>query len=96
MRTTCLLLATALIAGSIGIHAAAALEIDQTTGTNKDGSSRFGDPDDAISFPHVSDDGQPSNNFQAQPIGNSGVSFGFTPSNAGADAFQRAQDRMQQ
>ena len=61
-------------------------------------AANFGDPDDKIPFPHVADDGsQPSGNFQMQPIGNSGASFGFSgSSNDNTSAFQRAQDRMQQ
>lgn len=78
---------------------ASALTIEDKAGRNADGSSRFDDPDNAIPFPHVADDGsmQPGNNFQMQPAGNSGASFGFTgKGNSDFDAFQRAQERMQQ
>jgi hypothetical protein len=96
MRSFRLAITTLLLTATLGSQCAFAFEVDQTAGTNQDGSSRFSDPDDKIPFPHIADDGQPSNNFQAQPVGNSGISFGFTPSNSGSDAFQRAQDRMQQ
>jgi hypothetical protein len=80
----------------LGAHSAVALQIDQSTGTNSDGSSKFDDPDDKIPFPHIADDGQPSNNFQGQPIGNSGASFSLAPSSGEPSAFERAQERMQQ
>jgi len=84
----------ALIA-AFGIHGAAALEIENITGNKA--AANFSDPDDKIPFPHVADDGsQPSANFQMQPVGRSGVSFGLTPNNAEPDAFSRAQERQMQ
>jgi hypothetical protein len=88
-----LFLTTAIIA-SLGIHCAYALTVDSTTGAGSN-ASNFNDPDDKIPFPHVADDGQPSN-FQAQPVGNSGLSFSLSPAHEDTNAFQRAQDRMQQ
>lgn len=90
-----------LMVSSIAIHNASALTIDQNTGTNVDGSSKFVDPDDKIPFPHVADDGDQSSNnssnsFQSSTDGNGGVYFGLTPSNGDTDAFHRAQERMQQ
>ena len=80
----------------ISANAALAFEVDQSAATSSN-AARLGDPDDKIPFPHVADDGTPpSNNFQAQSVGNTGISFGITPSNSQTDAFQRAQDRMQQ
>lgn len=83
--------------------AAFALTVDNTTGTNKDGSAKFNDPDANNPFPHASDDGsqQPASNFQMQPVGNSGLSFGISggtsPNNSQQpDAFERARERMQQ
>jgi len=76
---------------------AMALTVDESTGTTANGAAKFGDPDDKIPYPHVSDDGQPSNNFQSQQIGNSGASFSLTPSSGNnPGAFERAQQRMQQ
>ena len=98
MQSLRLAIATMLLTAAFGMNTVSALSVDTSTTTNSDGSAKFGgDPDDKIPFPHVADDGsQPSNNFQAQPVGNSGVSFGLTPSSAEPDAFQRAQQRMQQ
>ena len=98
MRTLILTIIMAITVASLGYHNAFALSVDTSTGSNNDGSAKFGgDPDDKIPFPHVADDGtQPSSNFQSQAVGNSGVSFGLTPSSGAPDAFQRAQDRMQQ
>jgi hypothetical protein len=92
------LAAITLLAAAFGAHNASALTIDQSNGTTGSAAANFGDPDDKIPFPHVADDGsQPSGNFQMQPIGNSGASFGFSgSSNDNTSAFQRAQDRMQQ
>ena len=67
--------------------------------SNKNAAANFNDPDDKIPYPHIADDGRPSNNFQGQPVGNGSVSFGFTssaPSSAEPNAFERAQQRMQQ
>ena len=96
MQSLRFLLTAMLMTAALGIQSASALSIDNTTATKSDGSSKFEDPDDTIPFPHIGDDGQPTNNFQAQPVGNTGMSFSLTPSNAEPDAFQRAQDRMQQ
>ncbi len=86
---------TAALIVAFGIHSASALEIDNSTGNKA--SANFSDPDYTIPFPHVADDGSPpSANFQMQPVGQSGVSFGLTSGNARPDAFSRAQERMQQ
>jgi hypothetical protein len=88
--------AITLLLTMFGAHSVSALSIDTTTGTNADGSAKFDDPDDKIPFPYVADDGTaPSSNFQAQPMGNTGLSFGLTPSNGERDAFQRAQENRQ-
>ena len=96
MRIAQFIAIAALLTSSLAAHNALALTIDQTTGTNSDGSAKFDDPDDKIPFPHMADDGQPTNNFQAQPVGNTGMSFGLTPSRAEPDAFQRSQENRQQ
>lgn len=97
MKSLTLAALTLVIMSSVASNAAFALTVDQTAATNKDGSARFGDPDDKIPFPHVADDGTPpTSNFQAQAVGNTGMSFGLTPSNSQPDAFQRAQENQQQ
>src|SRR5579884_3785535 len=81
MRVLPLVAAVSVLMGVLVAQSASALSVDQTTGTNRDGSPKFADPDDKIPFPHVADDGsqpQPANNFQGQPVGNSGMSFGLT------------------
>ena len=90
----------ALLMASSFMHNASAFTLDQSEGAGNAGAAKLADPDDKIPFPHMTDDGQPSNNFQGQPIGNSGLSFSLTPpstgGNSGPDAFERAKDRMQQ
>jgi hypothetical protein len=85
-------IAALFVAGTM--QTAAALQIDETAG--KGDASRFSDPDNQIPFPHLDDNGQPSANFQSQPIGNSGASFNLTGPNSEPGAFERAQQRMQQ
>jgi len=97
MKTLKFIALTAILGAGFGLHSAFALSIDTTTGTNADGSAKFDDPDEKIPFPHVADDGTPpASNFQAQPVGNTGISFGLTPSNGERDTFQRAQENRQQ
>ena len=97
MQPIRLIIAAAFLTAAFAVNTASALSVDKTTNSKSDGSAKFDDPDDKIPFPHVGDDGsQPSSNFQAQPVGNSGVSFGLTPSNSQPDAFQRAQENQQQ
>ncbi len=38
-------------------HAAMAFDVDTTSATQKDGTAKFGDPDDKVPYPHVADDG---------------------------------------
>ena len=96
MRSIFFLMATVFLMVSFNLHNAFAFSVDETSANNKDGSAKFSDPDDKIPFPHVADDGQPTNNFQAQPVGNSGVSFSLTPSRGNEpDAFRRAQENRQ-
>ena len=99
MQPLRLTIITAVIVVSFGIHHASAFSVDEVGGTNKDGSSRLADPDDKIPFPHVADDGNQSSG-NVQPNGSGSFSFGIAPtngsSNSGADAFERAKDRMQQ
>ena len=91
------LTAVALVMASLSGQALA-LTVDDTTTSGRNGASLAGDPDDKIPYPHVADDGaSPPTNFQGQPVGNSGVSFNLAPAATTQDnAFQRAQDRMQQ
>jgi hypothetical protein len=84
----------ALFATSVLLSAASAsaFTLDNKTNNNADGTARFSDPDSNIPFPHVADDGSQSQaNFQPDS-----ASFGFAPLSSNSDAFERAQNRMQQ
>ena len=92
------LLPAALIGMLFAAHGAAAFQIDQTSGTNADGSAKFSDPDDNVPFPHATDDGKPpSSHFEAQGSDNAGIFFNLAPSSQNEpDAFQRMQENREQ
>ena len=88
------MIASMLIA-SLSITDASAFTVDQGGGRSA-GAAHLSDPEDAIPFPHIADDGQVSQGFGTNLTGNGTLSFGVTSTNAQPDAFGRAQDRMGQ
>ena len=98
MRSLSLLAAALLLTSTFVSVSASAFSVDEVG--NSKNAANFNDPDDKIPYPHIADDGKPSNNFQGKQVGNGSVTFGFTSSAPSSSnepsAFERAQQRMQQ
>ena len=84
------------IVSLFAFHNAYAFSVDGNGDTGRNVGARFGDPDDAIPFPHVADDGQLSGNAQRGSSENGNGVMSLSPSAGSDDAFARAQNRMQQ
>lgn len=78
-----------LLVATLGIPTASALTIDDN-GRITGSAASLNAPDDQVPYPHLDDNGQPSHDFHSQGT------VSFSPGHDQSDAFERAQQRMQQ